>query len=97
MATDVLAKTDFKKKKNGKKPGLWDRGVATEGLGQKPVRKKMTRSVRQWYGLWWDKSSLRYPFCYLENLLHIFPLNVLRFVLAYQNLLEILKEFLEEK
>ncbi len=38
MATDVLVKTDFKK--NGKKPGLWDRGVATGGPGQKPVRKK---------------------------------------------------------
>ncbi len=45
-----------------------------------------------------NKSSLRYPFCYPENLLDIFPLNMLRFVLAYQNLLEtLLKEFLEEK
>ncbi len=45
-----------------------------------------------------NKSSLRYLFCYLENLLDFFPLNVLRFVSAYRNLLEILlKEFLEEK
>ncbi len=46
MATDVLVKNDFLKK--WKKPGLWDRGVATDGPGQKSVRKKMTRSVRQW-------------------------------------------------
>ncbi len=45
-----------------------------------------------------NKNSLRYLFCYLENLLDFFPLNVLRLVLAYRNLLEILlKEFLEEK
>ncbi len=50
MATDVLVKNDLKKNRN--KPGLWDRDVATGGLGQKPVRKKMTRSVRQEYGLW---------------------------------------------
>ncbi len=44
-----------------------------------------------------NESSLRYLFYYLENL-DFFPLNVLRFVLAYRNLLEILlKEFLEEK
>ncbi len=35
-----------------KKPGLWDRGVATGGPGQKPDRKKINRSVRQRYGLW---------------------------------------------
>ncbi len=46
----------------------------------------------------WAKNSLRYLFCYLENLLDFFLLNVLRFVLAYRNFLEILlKEFLEEK
>ncbi len=45
-----------------------------------------------------NKSSLRYVFRYLENLLDFFPLNVLRFVLEYRNLLKILlKEFLEEK
>ncbi len=38
MATDVLVKNDFKK--NEKKTGLWDRGVATGGLGQKPDRKE---------------------------------------------------------
>ncbi len=50
MATDVLVKTDLKKKKKKKKekkPSLWDRGMATDGPGRKPVRKKMTRSVRQ--------------------------------------------------
>ncbi len=35
-----------------KKPGLWDRDVSTGRPGQKPDRKKMTRSVRQRYGLW---------------------------------------------
>ncbi len=50
MATDVLVENDFIKK--WKKPSLWDRGVATGGPGQKPDRKKMTRSVRQRYGLW---------------------------------------------
>ncbi len=45
-----------------------------------------------------NKSSLRYLFCCLENVLDFFPLNVLRFVLAYRNLLQILlKEFLEKK
>ncbi len=38
MATDVLVKNDLKKKFT--KPGLWDRGVATGGLGQKPDGKK---------------------------------------------------------
>ncbi len=38
--------------KKMKKPGLWDLGVATGELGQKPDRKKMTQSVRQWYDLW---------------------------------------------
>ncbi len=32
--------------KKWKKPRLWDCGVATGGPGQKPERKKMTRSVR---------------------------------------------------
>ncbi len=40
MATDVLVENDFLKK--WENPGLWDRGVATGGLGQKPDRKKMT-------------------------------------------------------
>ncbi len=45
-----------------------------------------------------NKNPLRYLFCYLGNLLDLFRLNALRFVLAYQNLLKILlKEFLEEK
>ncbi len=45
-----------------------------------------------------NKNSLRYLFCYLENLLEFFPLNMLRFVFANQNLLEILlKEFFEEE
>ncbi len=57
MATDVLVENDFFKKKM-KKPGLWDRSVATGGPGQKPDRKKMTRSVRQRYGLWWVKKVL---------------------------------------
>ncbi len=37
MATDVLVENGLKKWKN---PYLWDRGVATGGLGQKPDRKK---------------------------------------------------------
>ncbi len=41
-----------------KKPGLWDRGVAIGEPGQEPDRKKMTRSVRQRYGLGWLKSSV---------------------------------------
>ncbi len=41
MATDVLVENDFKKMK---KTGLWDRGVATGGPGQKPDLKK-------WLGL----------------------------------------------
>ncbi len=56
MAIDVLVENDKKMKKTG----LWDCGVATGGPGQKPdrkkmtrsVRKKMTQSVRQRYGLW---------------------------------------------
>ncbi len=51
MATDVLVQNDLEKK-NGKKPGLWDHGVATGGPGQKPDWNKMTRSVRQSYGFW---------------------------------------------
>ncbi len=50
MATDVLVENDFLKKM--KKPGLWNCGVTTSRPGQKPDRKKMTRSVRQQYGLW---------------------------------------------
>ncbi len=50
MAPDVLVQNDLEK--NGKNPGMWDRGVATGGPGQKPDRKKMTRSVRQSYGFW---------------------------------------------
>ncbi len=38
--------------KKMKKPGLWDRGMVTGRLGQKLDWKKMTRSVRQWYGHW---------------------------------------------
>ncbi len=38
MTTDVLVENDFKKK--WKRPGLWDRGVATGGPSQKPDRKK---------------------------------------------------------
>ncbi len=38
MTTDVVVENDFLKKL--KKPGLWDRGVATGGLGQKSDRKK---------------------------------------------------------
>ncbi len=39
-----------------KKPGLWDHGVTTGGLGQKPDRRKMNWSVRQRYALWWVKK-----------------------------------------
>ncbi len=39
-------------------PGLWDHGMVIDGLGQKPDWKKMTRSVRQWYGHWWLKQEL---------------------------------------
>ncbi len=38
MATDVLVEHNFKK---WKKPGLWDRGVATGEPGQKSDRKKL--------------------------------------------------------
>ncbi len=40
-----------------KKPRLWNRGVATGRPGQKPDRKKITRSVRQWYSLWGVKDK----------------------------------------
>ncbi len=45
-------------KKNEKKTGLWDRGMVTGGPGRKPDWKKMTRSVRQWYGHWLVKDIL---------------------------------------
>ncbi len=48
MATNILVQNDLEKK--GKKTGL-DRGVAAGGPGQKHDRKKMTRSVRQSYGV----------------------------------------------
>ncbi len=61
MTTDILVENDLKK---WKKPGLFDRGVATGGLGQKPDRKKMTQSVRQRYGLWrvkwWGRTGVDY-------------------------------------
>ncbi len=44
--------------KKWKKPDLWVRGMVTGGPGQKPDWKKMTRSVRQWYGHWRVKLSL---------------------------------------
>ncbi len=47
-------------KKKMKKPGLWDRGMVNGGPGQKPDWKKMSRSVRQWYGYWWVKSWIFY-------------------------------------
>ncbi len=34
MATDILGENNFLKK--WKKPGLWDRGVASGGPGEKP-------------------------------------------------------------
>ncbi len=37
-----------------KETSLWDRGMVTGGPGQKPDRKKMTQSIRQWYGHWRD-------------------------------------------
>ncbi len=40
MATDILVENDFKKMK---KPGMWDRSMATGGPGQKPDRKKWPR------------------------------------------------------
>ncbi len=55
MATDILIQNDLKKP--GKKLGLWDRGVATGGPGQKPDWKKMTRSVRQSFGFWLDLKT----------------------------------------
>ncbi len=38
MATDILVENNFLKK--WKKTGLWDHGVATGVLGQKPDKKK---------------------------------------------------------
>ncbi len=52
--------------KKMKKPGLWDRGVATGGPGQKPDRKKMIRSVRQRYGLWRVKIIVKYESQFLS-------------------------------
>ncbi len=59
MTTDALVKNDFKKMK---KPGLWDPCVATGGPGQKLVRKKKTRSVKQWYGLWLVNKHVLFSF-----------------------------------
>ncbi len=42
-----------------KKPGLWDLVMVTGGPGQKPNWKKMTQSVRQWYGHWWVNFDIR--------------------------------------
>ncbi len=42
-----------------KKFGLWDRDMVTGRPGQKPDFKKMTRSVRQWYGHWRVKDVIR--------------------------------------
>ncbi len=42
-------------KKKGKNTSLWVHGMVTGGPGQKPDWKKITRSVRQWYGYWWVK------------------------------------------
>ncbi len=56
-----------------KKSGLWDRGVVTGGPGQKHDWKKMTWSVRQWYGHLRVKNDKVYPHAFnfqCSSLLH---------------------------
>ncbi len=56
VVTDVRVENVFEKK--NKKTSLWDCGTVTGRPGQKPDWKKMTRSVRQWYGHWRVKAKL---------------------------------------
>ncbi len=63
------SKTIFKN--NGRTPGLWDRGVATGGPGQKPVRKKRPGLSDSGYGLWRVKKKLTTVQIHrLENIEH---------------------------